>query len=319
MSLVSVMIPARNEKFLNKTVKMLRKRATGDLEILVMLDGAPPVKPIAAEWDVRVLENEVAQGIGASTWEMAKHARGEYIMKLDAHCLMAPGFDEALKEHCDENDLVVPARYQLKDVGWRRGYGPIHYLFLTYPWLQEPQFGAGLHGKKWQSEDGLGKRAVGREYFWPEREWADRHPVDDIMAFQGSCYFMHRKRFLELEGVDRRCILWGEAINIGMKVWMAGGRLLRDKSTWYAHLHKGRKHGRGYWMDKKFMQRINLWTADYWMNDKWEHRLKVRTMRDFVEHYWPIPGWPDDWHRPEYQESFVYPGLRKDRQWTLID
>lgn len=316
--MISVLIPARNEPFLNKTIKCVLKSATTEIEILVLLDGAPPVKPIPDWPGVRVLENDKAVGLGAATWRMANEARGDYLMKLDAHCLLAKGWDRALMDHCEYKDLLVPARYQLIDVGWRRGYGPIHYLFLTYPWLQEPQFGAGMHGKKWQSEDGLSKRAVGREYFWPERAWEDRHPLDEIMAFQGSLWFMHKARFLELDGIDPRCILWGEAINIGMKTFMSGGRVLRDKSTWYAHLHKGRKHGRGYWMDKRFMQKINLWSADYWMNDKWEHPLRERGIHDFVAHFWPIPGWPDDWDSPHYQEEFVYPGLDKETQWTLI-
>ena len=319
MSMVSVMIPARNEPFLNKTIKSVLHAATGEVEVIVLLDGAPPAKPIPDWKHVRVLENEEAGGIGAASWTMAQEARGDYIMKLDAHCLLAAGWDEALKSHCAPYDLLVPARYQLKDEGWRRGYGPIHYLFLTYPWIQEPQFGAGMHGKKWQSEDGLAKRAVGREYFWPERTWKDRHPLDEIMAFQGSLWFMHKKRFLDLGGVDTRCILWGEALNIGFKVFMSGGCMIRDKSTWYAHLHKGRKHGRGYWMDKRFMQKINLWSADYWMNDRWQHPLRTRTMHDFVEHFWPIPGWPEDWDDPRYQEEFVYPGLDPETQWSLIE
>ena len=315
--MISVLIPARNEKFLNKTIKSVLKSATGEVEVLVLLDGAPPAKPIPDWKRVRVFENEKAGGIGAASWQLAQEARGKFIMKLDAHCLLEKGWDKTLAAHCDYRDLLVPARYQLKDVGWKRGYGPIHYLFLTYPWIQEPQFGAGLHGKKWQSEDGLAKRAVGRQYFWPERAWKDRAPLDDIMAFQGSCWFMHRDRFLELGGVDKHCILWGESLQVTFKTWLSGGRCLRDKSTWYAHLHKGRRHGRGYWMDKRFMQRINLWSADYWMNDRWEHPLKERTMHDFVDHFWPIPGWPEDWDNQKYQDEFVYPGLRKETQWTL--
>lgn len=319
MPKVSVLIPSRNEKFLNKTIKCVLQSASGEVDVIVLLDGAPPAKPIPDWKRVTVLENEKAQGIGAASWKMAHATDAEYIMKLDAHCLLAEGWDETLIEHCDYLDLLVPARYQLKDEGWKRGYGPIHYLYLTYPWLQEPQFGAGMHGKKWQCEDGLGKRAVGKHYFWPEREWADRQPLDEIMAFQGSCWFMHRDRFLELDGVDRRAILWGEAINIGMKVFESGGRCMRDKSTWYAHLHKGKKHGRGYWMDKTFMQRINLWTADYWMGDKWEHPLRVRGIHEFAEHFWPLPGWPEDWDDPHYKEDFHYPGLDKETQWTLIE
>jgi len=317
--MLSVLIPARNEKFLNKTIKCVLHAAQGEVEVIVLLDGEPPAKPIPEWQHVRVLENEEPRGIGAATWKMANAACGDYIMKLDAHCHIADGFDLALKEHCEYEDLLVPARYQLKDVGWRRGYGPIHYLFLTFPWLCEPQFGAGIHGKKWQSEDGLAKRAVGREYFWPERAWGKRYPLDDIMAFQGSCFFMHRDRFLELDGVDRRCWLWGESLNIGLKVFCAGGQMKRDKSTWYAHLHKGRRHGRGYFVHKRKMQAINLWSADYWMNDRWEHPLKTRGIREFVEHFWPIPGWPEDWDDPKYQEEFEYPGLDRETQWELIE
>jgi hypothetical protein len=130
---------------------------------------------------------------------------------------------------------------------------------------------------------------------------------------------MHRDRFQALGGVDRRCILWGEAINIGMKVFMSGGRMLRDKSTWYAHLHKGNKHGRGYHMTRRTMQRINLWTADYWMHDRWDHPLRERSIHDFAARFWPIPGWPADWYDPRYQEAFVYPGLEDQDQWALIE
>jgi len=315
---LSVIIPSRNEKFLNKTIKCALHAAVGDVEVLVLLDGAPPAKPIPNWRNVRVIEEHTPGGIGDATWQLANEAQGEFIMKLDAHCLLAEGYDEILKAHCDYKDLLVPARYQLKDDGWKRGYGPIHYLFLTYPWMQEPQFGAGMHGKKWQGDSGLAKRAVGQQYFWPERAWKDKYPLDDIMAFQGSCWFMHRERFLELDGVDKRCWLWGESLNIGLKVFMSGGQMKRDKSTWYAHLHKGRKHGRGYYIQKRKMQAINLWSADYWMNDRWDHPLKERGIKEFVEHFWPLPGWPDDWDDPKYQEAFEYPGLTKEQQCALI-
>ena len=83
MTAVSVLIPARNEKFLNKTIKCALKSATGDIEVIVLLDGAPPTKPIP-EWDrVRVLENEKAGGIGAASWKMANTAKGIHSISSD--------------------------------------------------------------------------------------------------------------------------------------------------------------------------------------------------------------------------------------------
>ena len=71
MASVSVLIPARNEPFLNKTIKCVLQSAVGEVEVIVLLDGAPSAKPIPEWRNVRILENEEAQGIGAASWRMA--------------------------------------------------------------------------------------------------------------------------------------------------------------------------------------------------------------------------------------------------------
>lgn len=301
MARVSILIPSRNESFLRQTVEGALS-AGGDVEVLVLLDGAPVVEPLPEDPRLRVLINDEPQGIGAASWRLANEATGEYLMKLDAHCLLAEGYDTALVGQCSERTLCVPARYQLKDESWSRGYGPIHYLYVTYPWLQEPQFGWGLHGKKW-----LGQSGLEGHYFWPEKAWAGKDP-DAIMAFQGSCWFIRRDFFLSIGGVDPRYVLWQEAQDICAKVWLAGGECIRVKNTWYAHLHKGNRHGRGYWLNKKRMQEANAHSADFWMNDRWQHPMKTRPWQWFVERFWPIPGWPEDWDNPRYQEAFLERG-----------
>jgi len=304
--MLSVLIPSRNEPYLNRTIDEVLTKAAGPVECVVLLDGAPPTEPLPVDKRIVVLVNEQPAGIGAASWAMANAAQGDYIMKLDAHCMLAQGYDAQLIADCGENDLLVPSRYQLKGDTWTRGYGPIDYLYLTYPWLAEPQFGAGMHGKKWQGLDG-----VSAGYFWPEHARAGI-ALDDIMTFQGSLFFMRRQRFIDLGGVDSRYWLWQEALSIGMKVWLSGGRCMVDKGTWYAHLHKGKLYGRGYFVSKRREHASNVHSADLWMNDKWEHPLKVRDMRWFVNHFWPIPTWPEDWDNPRYQAEFVYPERAKD-------
>ncbi len=298
MSKVSVCIPSRNEPFLQRTVDDVLAKARGDIECVVMLDGVEV--PVKEDPRVVVLHNAEPVGIGAAMMQMAQAAKGKYIMKLDAHCLLAEGYDEVLKADCDYDWLVVPGRYQLKDEKWVRGYGPIHYLYVTYPWLCEPQFGCGMHGKKWLGENGLEG-----EYFW--REHRDKAILlDDIITFQGSCYFMHKDRFIELGGVGDRFKLHQEATTLGMKVWESGGRCVRNKKTWYAHLHKGKKHGRGYFIAKQYSLDSNWIAADTWMNDRWPDR--VRGIHWFAEHFWPIPGWPNDWDNSQYQAKMKWPG-----------
>ena len=305
MARVSVLIPSRNEPFLQKTVDEVLGKATGDIECVVMLDGAPPVTPLRPDPRLVILENSVARGIGASMMQMAHAATGRYIMKLDAHCLLAEGYDETLQADCDRDWLVVPGRYQLKEDAWERGYGPIHYLYITYPWLCEPQFGCGMHGKKWLGENGLEGR-----YFYREKRDANIL-LDDIITFQGSSYFMHRDFFLAIDGIGDRFMLHQEATTIGMKVWSAGGRCVRNKKTWYAHLHKGQKHGRGYYISKKYSIDSNRIAADCWMNDSWSGIVPGRGIHWFVQHFWPLPGWPDDWDNPLYCANFVWPKASK--------
>lgn len=290
--MLSVMIPARNEFYLNKTINEVLSKAFGEVECIVILDGAPPVEPLPD--GITVIEHSKPMGIAQCSWDAAQIANGDLIMKLDAHCLLGEGYDRILADACGPKDLVVPARYQLKADSWSAGYGPIHYLFLTYPYLKEDQFGFGFHGKKWRSRGDEG------DYFGPEKAH-DSERISEIMAFQGSCWTMSKERFLALGGVDRRYILMQESTDIGMKVWLSGGRCLRVKDAWYAHWHKSA--GRGYWMNLKEKRWAESHAADFWMNDRWDHPLKERPFSWFVEHFWPIPTWPEDWSDPKYREA----------------
>lgn len=302
MAKVSVCIPSRNEPYLQRTIDDVLSKAAGEIEVIVVLDGAPSVEPLRDDARVRVIYNEQPKGIGWASWDAAQVATGMYFMKLDAHCLLAEGYDEALKKDCECDWLIVPTRYQLREETWDRGYGPIEYLYMTYPWLEEPQFGGGFHGKKWLGENGL----EGHYFF---REKRDKEILlDDIMAFQGSLWFMPLGYFKVLGGVDRRYWLTQEAPSIGMKVWESGGRCVVSKKTWYAHLHKSNRTGRGYHISRRQQIGDNYYSADYWMHDRWDSRRRKYGILWWVDHFWPIPGWPEDWDDPKYEREFLYPG-----------
>ena len=95
-----------------------------------------------------------------------------------------------------------------------------------------------------------------------------------------------------------------EAPSIGMKVWLSGGRCAVCKKTWYAHWHKSAAHGRGYYISKRKSRKDTYYSADYWMHDRWDSPLRKRGMSWWVEHFWPIPGWPEDWDNPKHQEVY---------------
>jgi len=288
MSKLSVIIPARNEQFLSKTVDDLFDKATGDIEVITMLDGCWADPPLNKHKNLIIVHRGTVHGMRANINAAARIASGKYIMKLDGHCMVGEGFDEILKADCEPDWLVVPSRYSLDPEKWERTRGPVDYLMLTFPYVHDDLYGKGLHGRKWKGEKGLNG-----SFWYRERERKDIL-IDDIMTFQGSCWFMHRDRFFDIECLDVQMYsIFQEAQELGFKIWLSGGRVVRNKKTWYAHLHKGKKYGTKYNLSKKAKLEAESKTVDYWMNNKWPKQ--TRDFKWFVEKFWPIDGWPDDW------------------------
>ena len=87
-----------------------------------------------------------------------------------------------------------------------------------------------------------------------------------------------------------------ESQEIGFKTWLGGGRMVVNKKTYYAHLHKGHRYGRMYNLDGKDHVRGANWSAEYWLNNRWEGRK-----HDFVwfinEKFPSMQSWPKDWQK----------------------
>jgi glycosyltransferase involved in cell wall biosynthesis len=280
---VSIIIPSRNEIFLTNTIKDLLKNAHEDIEIIPILDGYwPKPEEIVNDPRVKYLHRGEARGMRDGINSAAAISTGQYLMKLDAHCMVDEGFDVKLKADMEKDWVVVPRRKRLDATNWcikDVGKPDVDYEFLSYPhWKPEEP---GIHGT-----------------IWTERikERSDpKYDLDEDMAFQGSCWFMHKDFFNNvLEGMQEEGYgtFIGEPQEIGMKAWLSGGKLMRNKKTWYAHLHKGKEFGRGYFFNKKEAIDGNAYSVDYWMNNRWPKA--IHTMEWLVERFWPVPTWPED-------------------------
>jgi len=64
-------------------------------------------------------------------------------------------------------------------------------------------------------------------------------PIDDLMCFQGSMWFMSRKHWDWLGGLATD-MTFAEHHEISMKTWLGGGRVVINKNIWYAHREKRR-------------------------------------------------------------------------------
>lgn len=280
MSLLSIVIPSADPRFLPRMIPDLLAKAAGRVEIIVSLDGVDAELPN----DPRVIPVRHARlGMRGALNAARPHVRGEYVMKTDEHCLFAPGFDEQLKADYSPRTLLIPRRYSLDAENWAiedNPKGPRDYHYLSCPvWSIRERDDYSMHGLEWPD------RTRARLTGWD---------VDETMSWQGSAYFMDRTHYEWLGPMQEEN--WGgfagEPQEIGLKTQLAGGRIMVTKRTWYAHLHKGKKYGRGYRPDKAEISKGHEYNAWYWMTEQW---LGARIdMRSLVERFWPVPTWPVD-------------------------
>ena len=284
--MLSIIIPARTEKYLNRTIKDVLVKATGEIEILPVLDGYGdyPYEPIK---DKRVKyisfplprkhERRKRQAVNAAV----SISHGEYICWLDAHCVVAPGFDEVLIKDSQDDWVIVPSRYHMDLKTWDR--------IASKPPPDDYRYW------RWYSLKG-GKRFA--QWKW-DKKYEERKDVliDDIFCTQGSFFFMTRKwfdkcGFMQTEGYTG----WGEeSEEICMTTLLNGGRVVVDKNTWYAHLDKKQMKKRMY----PFVSAkpCYLYSYNYWVHEQKDFFIKT------INKFMPIPNYPSNWEDRVYANT----------------
>jgi glycosyltransferase involved in cell wall biosynthesis len=279
---ISVIIPSRQETFLAATVEDLLEKAMRDIEVIVVLDGPCEDPGLPDDSRVRVIRHSKPLGMRACINDGVAIAEGEYLMKCDAHCIFAYDFDRFLVDYTEDNWLVIPRRWSIDGENWvvndQRSF--VDYEHFNYPHYKPPHI--GLYTVRWHKRR---DKHLGSSH----------HKIDDNMAFQGSCWLTTADHFRNVIGrLDEEYFgMWaGEPQEMGLKTWLSGGRVVVNKFTWYAHLHKGR-HYKTYNKNRTDISVGMARVVDYWMNNKWEGRANY--FEWLVDKFWPIPTWPEDW------------------------
>jgi glycosyltransferase involved in cell wall biosynthesis len=288
--MLSIVIPARNERFLAQTVEEVLGKSEGLIECIVILDGYWPDPQLPEHPCLRIIHRGVSLGMRAGINAGVAIARGKYILKLDGHCMLDQGYDLKLAADCEKNWVVIPRRKRLDAENWTIQESrkiDVDYEYLSFPNDPGDFGGPGLNGKQWN-----------------ERSFSRKHvDIDENMSFQGSAWFMHRDYFYELELMDEQNYgpFWNEAQEIGLKCWLSGGKVMTNKKTWYAHLHKGKKYGRGYTMSNAWLTQGAQYTKRWLgpIGSAW-HKQTL-PIDHLIERFWPIPSWPDDWKKQLYE------------------
>src|SRR3990167_7189190 len=118
---LTVIIPARNEEFLNRTIQDVLEHSKANTEVIAVLDGYLPNPPLKSDPRITIIYNPVSVGQRAAANQAAKLAKGKYVMKIDAHVAFDDGFDvkmlEAFKETGD-NVTMMPVMRNLHVFDW---------------------------------------------------------------------------------------------------------------------------------------------------------------------------------------------------------
>ena len=254
---LSVIIPARNEIYLEKTIRNVLENIRGNTEILVVLDGYIPDPQIVTNDDrVYFIHNPESIGQRQAINQAARFSNSKYIMKLDAHCAVDEGFDVKLMADCEYDWTVIPRMYNLDIDTWLpKRHKRTDYMYIG--WNDKGELRSLYYTKD--------------EY----RAWHRRTElIDDTMGCMGPCFFMHKERFWELGGCDEGHGGWGsQGIEVALKAWLSGGSLKVNKNTWFAHWFRGHI-GFPYPLKGSDVKRALEHSMDLWLNNKWEKQTR---------------------------------------------
>jgi len=288
MAKVSIIVPTINETYevapkvtvLIRTIQDIYEKATGDFEVIVVEDG-PPYQNFPKYPNLKVIRHPSRIGLKANINYLSKVATGKYLYKTDAHCMFDKGFDEKLQEDMEENWLVTPRFYVLDAEKWKWQDGRFYdYFYLYCPFKYDYlKFKAGGH--------------------WPEKTQEKIFtPIDETPQFHGSGWFLSRNFFLNNIGgmSDYHPLSHSqEAPELSLKIWLGpwNGKVMVNKKTWYAHMHKGKQRPMGWIISERQSRATYKYSAEYWMGNKWEKR--VHDIDWFIEKFMPMPTWPENW------------------------
>ena len=303
---LSVIIPARNEEWLGHTVRDILAHAKADTEIIVVLDGAWPKEPLEQHERVHVVYVPESIGQRAATNLGVRISTADYIMKLDAHCAVADGFDVELIRTAKElgpNVTQIPAQHNLhifdricNSCGKREYQGPTDVPCAACDktdWGREVVWKPQRRRTEfWHFDCDLKFQYGAGEY---QRSEAAKGEIADVMTSLGACMFISREFYWKLGGFDESIGSWGQfGQEWACKTWLSGGRHVVNKRTWFSHCFRTQGHNFGfpYPISGAQQEQARQRSRDLWLNDKWPGA--VRPLSWLVDKFWPVPGWSEE-------------------------
>ena len=304
---LSILIPARNEEFLKRTIEDILSNIEGKTEIIAVLDGYETELPNDPR--LRVIRNPESIGQRAGTNQACRLSEAKYIMKVDAHCAFDKGFDVKMMKEMQGHDnwTMVPIMRNLHVFNWVCEDGHSRYQSPSGPCKTILPSGAecGKPTKKdvvWiaktnpQSVSYCFDSEPHFQYFNDYKKRPEYSgDLTETMSLQGSCFMLTRDKYWELNISDESLGSWGsQGIEVACKTWLSGGRVLVNHKTWYAHMFRtqGGDFGFPYPISGNQTNHAKKTVRELFFDNKWEGQ--IHPLSWLLERFWPVPGWTDE-------------------------
>lgn len=296
---LSVLIPARNEEFLAQTVHDVLDRSEADTEVIVVIDGKAAGPPVPQDPRVRMIELEESIGQRAATNLAARHSEAKYVMKMDAHCSVGPGFDRIMIEDMQDDWTMVPKMYNLHAFDWvcvdceyRKYQGPT-------PDKCEKCGGLMQRQMVWQAKTNPETTAMRFDsdlkfQYWRGYKRRQKGDLVETMSLVGACWMLTRDKYWELNICDESFGGWGQqGTEVACKTWLSGGKLICNKRAWFAHLFRtqGGDFGFPYPLSGRAVDKARRYSKKLFLDGTWPGAKYPLSW--LIEKFAPVPGWED--------------------------
>jgi len=307
---LSIIIPSRNELFLAKTVQDILEHKRGNTEIIVGLDGQWSDPVIPQHPDVSIIYYPESIGQRAIANRCASVSSAKYLMKCDAHCSFAEGFDTILMNDMQDDWTIVPTMRNLYVFDWKcvkcgkRTYqGPtptkcfnekcdgtkfvrrMVWVAKNNPQSNSYCFDSTPH---FQYFNDYTKRDVYKEDL-------EKIGLTETMSLQGSCFMLTRDKWFELNICDEEFGTWGsQGIEVAVKTWLSGGKVMVDHKTYYGHMFRtqGGDFSFPYPISGRQVDFAKKRAKELFFNNNWSgQKLPLEWL---IRKFYPVPGWSDD-------------------------
>jgi len=304
---LSVIIPARNEIWLERTIDDVLANSEADTEVIAVLDGYWPDPSISDR--KRVVFAHVTEPIGqrGATNLGARMSEAKFVMKIDAHCSLDKGFDRKLIEDWRSGQTVIPQQWAFHIFDWKcRRCGNQTYQGFKPLKCQKCNDDAGFdqvivwqRRRRHHTESWLFDHTLHFQYWRGDRRPERKEKIFDTFSLIGACWFTSRERYWEMEGLDEAHGFWGQVgTEVSCKTWLSGGRLVTNTNTWYAHLFRTGNFSLDgsstfpYYISGNAQERAREYSRDLWFNNKWPKQ--VHPLSWLVERFRPLPYWHEE-------------------------